>query len=180
VRNTPELFPDFSEDVSAPDSWTGLPIVFDEVFTGLHRLGRFTSSSFLGVNADISIHAKLLTGGLLPLCTTMASESIFKQFLHKDKTMALLHGHSYTAHAVGCSVAKKSLETILELDEAGGWQAAKADWAVEKEANDGTWSMWRQGFMSEVSRLQQVDGVFALGTVLAMALKDNQTAGTSM
>ncbi|KAA8895757.1 onanonoxo-7-onima-8-eninoihtemlysoneda [Sphaerosporella brunnea] len=177
VRNTPGLFPEFSEDVSSPDSWSGVPIVFDEVFTGLHRLGRVSSASFLGVDADVSIHAKLLTGGLLPLCTTLASESIFKQFLHKDKTMALLHGHSYTAHAVGCSVAKKSVETILELDQAGEWKAAKADWASQEGVEMDVWSQWRQSFVSEVSHLPQVEGTFALGTVLAVTLRDDKTTG---
>jgi dethiobiotin synthetase/adenosylmethionine--8-amino-7-oxononanoate aminotransferase len=149
-------------------------VIFDEVFTGLHRLGRFSSSSFLGVHPDITVHAKLLTGGLLPLCTTSASESIFKQFLHKDKTMALLHGHSYTAHAVGCAVAKKSVETIGRLQEGEEWAAARKDW------EEGAWSLWRRGFVEEVSSVQRVEGVWALGTVLAMQIRDGEIGGASM
>jgi dethiobiotin synthetase/adenosylmethionine--8-amino-7-oxononanoate aminotransferase len=94
--------------------------------------------------------------------------------------MALLHGHSYTAHPVGCSVAKKSVETMLEMDETGKWRASKADWASEGDTGKGVWSRWRQAFIREVSQLQKVEGVFALGTVLAMSLKDNKMTGMSI
>lgn len=106
-------------------AWKGLPVIFDEVFTGLYRLGRFTASSFLQTDADISVHAKLLTGGVVPLCATLASESIFRAFASDDKTDALLHGHSYTAHAVGCQVALESLRQLRALDRGGHWDWAK-------------------------------------------------------
>ena len=31
------------------DSWKGLPVIFDEVFSGWYRLGRRSASEFLGV-----------------------------------------------------------------------------------------------------------------------------------
>ena len=81
-------------NAESPESWAGLPVVFDEVFTGLYRLGRFSSASFLQVHPDISVHAKLLTGGLVPLCATVASESVYNAFIGSEKRDALLHGHS--------------------------------------------------------------------------------------
>jgi len=164
-----------ASDATQSPTWSGLPIVVDEVFTGLYRLGRIASSSFLGINADISIHAKLLTGGLLPLCVTLASESIFRDFLDESKTKALLHGHSYTAHAVGCNVAKTSVETMIALDAGDAWSAAKSDWKKSGEETGTVWSAWRHSFITEVSRFPQVEGVFALGSVLSIALKDNTT-----
>ena len=130
--------------------WSGLPIIADEVFTGLYRLGRASSSSFLSapsefspsttlpsnkttnpptstssgpqptlptqIAPDISVHAKLLTAGLLPLALTTASESIFNTFLSDSKSDALLHGHSYTAHPVGCMVANRALDEYRRMD----------------------------------------------------------------
>lgn len=110
---SPEAFP--PPPPPSHVGWTGLPVIADEVFTGLFRLGHFSSSALLGVEPDITVHAKLLTGGLVPLAATLASESIFKAFLSDDKKDALLHGHSYTAHAVGCSVAIESLRQLLAL-----------------------------------------------------------------
>jgi dethiobiotin synthetase/adenosylmethionine--8-amino-7-oxononanoate aminotransferase len=156
-----------------------MPVIFDEVFTGLYRLGRFSSGSFLHTHPDIVVNAKLLTGGLLPLCTTTASSSIFSAFLSSDKTDALLHGHSYTAHPMGCSVANESLKTLMELDRGGEWEGYKSDWAPTQTAKSGehAWSMWSSEFVSAISHKEQVDNVFAIGSVLAITVRDPAGSG---
>lgn len=162
----------------APDAWSGLPVIFDEVFTGLYRLGRFSSSSFLGVHPDVSVHAKLLTGGLVPLCATAASEAVFEAFAGADKTDALLHGHSYTAHPVGCQVAVESLAAMAEMDRRGAWDWARRGgngWAVGAEAV--VWSVWSGGLVAGLSRSPRVSGAWALGSVLAVHLRDEEAAG---
>ena len=159
-------------------AWQGMPVIFDEVFTGLYRLGRFSAASFLGVQPDIVVNAKLLTGGLLPLCTTTASNSIFEAFLSNDKTDALLHGHSYTAHPVGCAVANESLRTFEELESGGAWDSFKQDWTPSTQttstakSDEHAWSMWSHNFISTASHKPSVDHVFALGSVVAICLKD--------
>ncbi|THW60515.1 PLP-dependent transferase [Aureobasidium pullulans] len=182
VKVTREQCPELYGNAEAtPDSelgWKGVPVVFDEVFTGLHRLGRFSSSSFVDVQPDISVHAKLLTGGLLPLCTTLASESIFEAFLSPEKSDALLHGHSYTAHAVGCDIAKYSLKTMQEMDEGSTWTSFKSAWKQEEgDSKQNLWSMWSQDFVRELSLRSNVESVFALGSVLAISLKDPAGSG---
>ncbi|KAL2871391.1 adenosylmethionine-8-amino-7-oxononanoate aminotransferase [Aspergillus lucknowensis] len=184
VRGNPQLFNQAKPAEPDPQtelSWSGLPIVFDEVFTGLYRLGRRSSASFLGVNPDIAVNAKLLTGGLVPLCTTLASEEIFAAFSSPEKKDALLHGHSYTAHAVGCQVAVDSLQAMNRLDENGSWNEFKNDWK-EHSTDDGlrpqeVWSVWSHGLVSDLSHAESVDGVFAIGTVLSITLKDAGGAG---
>lgn len=179
-----------------PQAWSGLPVVFDEVFTGLYRLGRVSSSALLGVHPDVSVHAKLLTGGLVPLCTTAASASVFAAFAGADKTDALLHGHSYTAHPVGCQVAVESLRALAEMDRRGEWDWAKREngWAgpgsglVQKEekaprhASGGpepVWSVWSHDRVVSLSRSPRVFGAWALGSVLAVHLRDDEAAGYS-
>jgi dethiobiotin synthetase/adenosylmethionine--8-amino-7-oxononanoate aminotransferase len=162
-------------------NWTGMPVIFDEVFTGLYRLGRFSAASFLGVHPDIVVNAKLLTGGLLPLCTTTTSEAIFGAFLSNDKTDALLHGHSYTAHPIGCSVANESLKTLTKLDTDGTWDVYKNDWKPQAPtaaaSGEHIWSMWSSSFLVSASHKSSVDNVFAIGSVLAMSLKDPNGSG---
>ncbi len=41
--------------------WQGIPVIFDEVFAGLYRLGPCTPATVLGVTPDISCLAKILT-----------------------------------------------------------------------------------------------------------------------
>jgi dethiobiotin synthetase/adenosylmethionine--8-amino-7-oxononanoate aminotransferase len=157
-------------------AWQGLPIVFDEVFTGLYRLGRFSPSSLLNVYPDISVHAKLLTGGLVPLCTTLASDSIYDAFLSSEKSEALLHGHSYTAHAVGCEVARASLQAMLDMDKGEDWETFKSDWADQAQSTN-VWSVWSKDFVSQISRARDVESVVAIGSVLAISLHDGQNKG---
>lgn len=162
-------------------SWTGLPVVFDEVFTGLYRLGRFAAASFLSVHPDISVHAKLLTGGLVPLCVTLASEQIFEAFASHDKSDALLHGHSYTAHPVGCQVAIESLHQLRSMEQAGHWDWAKSNGWVQPDngprvshanSQQHIWSIWPLSLVEWMSSQKDgVAGVWALGSVLAIHLQ---------
>ncbi|KAK1976537.1 dethiobiotin synthase [Colletotrichum cereale] len=202
VRRHPELFGTASRahpaetTTDADNDWSGLPVVFDEVFTGLGRLGRMSAASFLGVHPDVVVNAKLLTGGLVPLCTTTASDSIFRAFESDDKSDALLHGHSYTAHPVGCQVALKSLQELQRMDEDGEWDWAKTGGWAPAGSDDGAsrpgssssssssispaWSVWSHPFVDWVSRRTgRVDGVWALGSVLAIHMQDSEGAGYS-
>ncbi len=132
------------------------------------------------------MHAKLLTGGLLPLCTTLASNSIYEAFIGDEKADALLHGHSYTAHAVGCNVAKTSVLSMLELDTNGGWEDYKQDWTSPSGVANASvgddrrlWSFWEKEFVREISYKREVESVIALGSVLAIALRDEGGKGYS-
>ena len=182
--------------------WRGLPVIFDEVFVGLYRLGFLTSSSILGTTPDISVLAKIFTGGLVPMSVTLASNSIYNAFLGLDKKDALLHGHSYTAHPVGCAVAGKTLDTIQEISSGGGeagrgWINAKERWLAISSAlpasgpalsssqatrgsensnsstTEGVWSLWDPEFLAVVSQHYAVDEVMSLGTVLSIHLSDD-------
>lgn len=186
VREHPELFsPNASAPKSAP-SWSGLPVIFDEVFTGLYRLGRSSSASFLDVHPDIAVNAKLLTGGLIPLCTTVASQEIFETFSSPEKSDALLHGHSYTAHAVGCTVAVDSLRTMADMDKNGSWDQFKTDWDANKvtsttaSCTSDVWSVWSQSLLRDLSRTETVESVFGIGTVLSISLRDAQGGGKTI
>ena len=202
----------FQGEHTASTDWTGLPVIADEVFTGLYRLGRPSSSSFLSsdllsdrvktpslndldIAPDISVHAKLLTGGLLPLAITTASEAIFNTFLSDKKQDALLHGHSYTAHAVGCAVANKSLEEMDSMDKNRKWDSYKTAWDSPSDSastlptpplsanvpslpSPVCWSFWSPDTLMALSHSPRVSGVWALGTVLALTLhSDNSTSG---
>ncbi|KAF9511685.1 hypothetical protein BS47DRAFT_1383341 [Hydnum rufescens UP504] len=173
------------------DMWSGLPVIFDEVFSGLYRLGFLTPSQVLRTSPDLLVLAKILTGGLLPLSVTLSSQSIFGAFWGQKKVDAMLHGHSYTAHPVGCAVANKSFELMGELVNKGEeWREARARWGISQDIDvssqpsstphatgvpqpHGVWSLWDPQFVKDVSHQPMVEDVMALGTVLAIRLNDN-------
>ncbi|GAA5876053.1 hypothetical protein JCM8547_003541 [Rhodosporidiobolus lusitaniae] len=179
--------------------WRGLPVIFDEVFVGLYRLGRSTASSFLATQPDIACYAKILTGGLVPMSMTLASDAVFRAFWSASKVDALLHGHSYTAHAIGCGVANKTLEILGRMEEKGAWDEAKKDWAsssssssssstavstsfpptpASSAAAEPTWSLWSSSFVSSLSSHPSLTGAMALGTVLALHLRPSAGEGS--
>jgi len=168
VVRDPNLFP------------TPLPVIFDEVFVGLYRLGFESSGPLLGVNPDISANAKILTGGVLPLAVTLASDRIFSAFKSESKVDALLHGHSYTAHAVGCQVANATLDLVGKLVESDLWVGAIGKWTPEGALATRAWSFWDPDFITSISCLDIVDEAMALGTVLAIKFKDDDAGNVDL
>ena len=158
--------------------WKGLPVIFDEVFVGLHRIGMESTGPLLGVHPDISVNAKILTGGLVPLAITLASKSIFEAFWGDDKASALLHGHSYTAHAIGCEVANETMKIMQTLKSSQAWKDARAMWSQD-ESPKAAWSFWDPGFVYAVSQLPVVKMTMALGTLLVIRLQSDSEAGVS-
>lgn len=102
--------PGFLSDIKELCQKHGSLLIADEVATGFYRTGTMFALEHENVSPDIMCLAKGLTGGVLPLSATLASEDIFKAFLSDKKADALLHGHSFTANPIGCAAAIASLE----------------------------------------------------------------------
>jgi dethiobiotin synthetase/adenosylmethionine--8-amino-7-oxononanoate aminotransferase len=47
---------------------------------------------------------------MVPLAVTLATDAVFDSFSGDSKLKALLHGHSYSAHAMGCATAAKAIQ----------------------------------------------------------------------
>ncbi|CAG8737507.1 2301_t:CDS:2, partial [Funneliformis mosseae] len=154
-------------------SMLNIPIIFDEVFTGFWRLGRKSGAEYLNVNPDIAAYAKLLTGGLCPLAVTLTNEQIFNKFLGDTKVDALLHGHSYTAHPIGCLVANTSINEYIDLFKKD-LNKSREEW---DESNNEMFSVWSKTGVRKLSCLPNVNGVFALGTILSIELNDKSGGG---
>jgi len=88
----------------------GLPLIFDEIFTGFGRTGGMFAFQQAGVAPDIVTLGKGLTGGTLPLAATVASDAIFEAFWSDDPDKALVHGPTYMANALACAAANASLD----------------------------------------------------------------------
>ncbi|EFJ25518.1 hypothetical protein SELMODRAFT_413615 [Selaginella moellendorffii] len=155
-----------------------IPVIFDEVFTGCWRLGAefgffderlFACKSaweLLGCKPDIACYAKLLTGGTVPLAATLATQDIFQAFEGASKLDALLHGHSYTAHPVGCSAAVTALEWFKDPSKnpnlLPGTSRLQEQWDPE--------------LVAEISSRSSVERVISLGTLMALELRSTSSS----
>jgi adenosylmethionine-8-amino-7-oxononanoate aminotransferase len=89
-------------------------VIFDEVMTGWGRTGKLFAMDHCVNKPDLVCLSKGLTGGVLPLGLTVATEAIYEAFLHPEKAKALLHGHSYTGNPLVCAAANASLDLFEE------------------------------------------------------------------
>ena len=94
----------------------GAKVLLDEVLTAFGRTGPALSAHAEGVSADVIALAKGLSGGYLPLAATLATEEIFRAFDGPVEN-TFFHGHSYTANALGCAVARASLALLQDPTE---------------------------------------------------------------
>ncbi|KAM3762418.1 hypothetical protein ACB098_01G343900 [Castanea mollissima] len=138
-----------------------IPVIFDEVFTGFWRLGRETAVELLGCVPDIACFAKLMTGGIIPLAATLATNAIFNAFIGESKLKALLHGHSYTAHAMGCTAAVKSIKWFKD---------PQTNLNITDEGRS-LRELWDEELVQQISSHPAVERVVALGTLFALELR---------
>ena len=88
----------------------GALLIFDEIFTGFGRTGTMFACEQAGVIPDIVTLSKALTGGTLPLATTVARKGVFEAFWSDDPKKALMHGPTYMGNALACAAANASLD----------------------------------------------------------------------
>jgi len=105
--------PQFLEKLVKTVRKFGILVIFDEVFTGFYRTGRFFAMDHVSENPDIACLSKALTGGFLPLSLTIATDEVYNAFLSDDPKKTLIHGHSYTGNPIACAAACKSLEIFM-------------------------------------------------------------------
>lgn len=99
-------------------------LICDEVATGFGRTGKMFAVEHENVRPDFLCLSKGITGGYLPLATTLATEKIYSAFLGKyEDFKTFFHGHTYTANPLACRAALANLEifknekTLLKIKQ---------------------------------------------------------------
>ena len=88
----------------------GVPLVLDEVASGLGRMGDMAHYTSQGGAPDIVVYGKSITGGYLPMAATLASSKIYDAFNGEpDSGKHLFHGHTFTGNPIAAACADASL-----------------------------------------------------------------------
>ncbi|MBI4879548.1 MAG: adenosylmethionine--8-amino-7-oxononanoate transaminase [Planctomycetes bacterium] len=111
--------PAFVAAARAACDCAGVPLIADEVLTGFGRTGSLFACGKAGVLPDLLCLGKGLSGGVLPLAATLATEEIYRAFLSADRGRAFFHGHTFTANPIACAAGLASLEIVLREDVPG-------------------------------------------------------------
>ncbi|KAK9099928.1 hypothetical protein Scep_023358 [Stephania cephalantha] len=138
-----------------------IPVIFDEVFTGFWRLGSESAAEILGCLPDIACFGKLMTGGVIPLAATLATDAVYNAFKGDSKLVALLHGHSYSAHAMGCAAAATAIQWFKD-------PSTNHNISVDQRRLK---ELWDSELVQKISSHSAVKRVVLLGTLFAVELR---------
>ncbi|MGD0167258.1 MAG: adenosylmethionine--8-amino-7-oxononanoate transaminase [Gaiellaceae bacterium] len=90
-------------------------LICDEVATGFGRTGSLFASRRCGIQPDLLVLGKGITGGYLPMSATVASGRVYLAFMGEDLgPRTFYHGHSYGGNALAAAVAARHLELLAE------------------------------------------------------------------
>lgn len=89
---------------------SGTLLIADEVMTGWGRTGTMFACEQASISPDILCTSKGLTGGVIPMAATLATDAIFQAHYSEDRKKTFFHSSSYTANPIACAAALANVE----------------------------------------------------------------------
>lgn len=135
----------------------GVLFIADEVMTGWGRTGTMFACEQAGITPDIMCLAKGLTGGVVPLALTAASQPIYDAHYSDDRAKMFFHSSSFTANPICCAAALANLEIWRSepvMDQIR---------SIEKSHSD---------FAMSLSAKHNVSSIRQCGTILALEIDE--------
>ncbi len=83
-------------------------LILDEIQTGLGRCGKIFACKYDGVQPDIFILGKALSGGFYPVSAVVSSKEILGVFTPGE------HGSTFAGNPLACSIAREALKVLIE------------------------------------------------------------------
>jgi ornithine--oxo-acid transaminase len=104
----------------------GTLFVLDEVQTGMYRTGPFLAAHHFGLDPDMVVLAKALSGGLIPAAAVLMSDAI-NGAIYSSLKRAIVHTSTYSENALAMRAGLASLD-VLEKIRAGECAAEMGEW----------------------------------------------------
>src|SRR5438309_10359407 len=95
----------------------GTLFVLDEVQTGMYRTGPFLSAHHFGVEPDMVILAKAMSGGLVP-CGAVLMSDVVSNSVYSSLPRAFVHTSTFSENSLAMRAALATME-VLEKEELG-------------------------------------------------------------
>jgi ornithine--oxo-acid transaminase len=95
----------------------GTLLVLDEVQTGMHRTGPFLAAQRYGVQPDMVVLAKAMSGGLIPVGAVLMTDSIYNS-TYGSLRRAIIHTSTFSENGLAMRAALATLD-VLESEQLG-------------------------------------------------------------
>ena len=95
----------------------GSLFVLDEVQTGMYRTGPFLASHHFGVEPDMVVLAKAMSGGLVPVSAVLMTDEIYHS-VYGSLRRSIIHTSTFSENSLAMRAALATLE-VLEREQLG-------------------------------------------------------------
>ena len=85
-----------------------IAMVTDEIQTGLGRTGKMLAEEHEGIEADLTLIGKALSGGYYPISAVLSNKEVLGVFQPGD------HGSTFGGNPLACAVARMALRVLVE------------------------------------------------------------------
>jgi ornithine--oxo-acid transaminase len=83
-------------------------LILDEIQTGLGRTGRLLAEEHEGIEADLTLIGKALSGGFYPVSAVLSNSEVM-DVLHPGE-----HGSTFGGNPLACAVARAALRVLVD------------------------------------------------------------------
>ena len=91
-------------------------LILDEIQTGLGRTGKLLAEEHEGVEADLTLVGKALSGGFYPVSAVLSNDAVLGVLKPGE------HGSTFGGNPLACAVARAALKVLVEEDMIGNAQ----------------------------------------------------------
>jgi ornithine--oxo-acid transaminase len=85
-----------------------IAMITDEIQTGLGRTGKLLAEEHEGVEADLTMIGKALSGGFYPVSAVLSNKEVLGVFQPGD------HGSTFGGNPLACAVARMAMKVLVE------------------------------------------------------------------
>jgi len=83
-------------------------MILDEIQTGLGRTGKFLAEEHEGIESDVSLIGKALSGGFYPISAVLSTTDVLGVLQYGE------HGSTFGGNPLACAVARAALKVLIE------------------------------------------------------------------